>query len=77
MQTLVRDNYRANLIELNLGPNAIDPRGAAHAINTLVQPDTVVLSHVNEAATSGRKIRDGTRSAAFIALVKDRPLYPR
>jgi hypothetical protein len=76
MQTVVRDFYKANLIELNLGPNAINPQGAAHAVNTLVQPATVILSHVNEAATSGGKVRNGSRSAAFIALVKDRPVHP-
>jgi hypothetical protein len=36
----------------------------------------LILSHVNEAATSGGKIRAATRSAAFIALVKDRPVHP-
>lgn len=36
----------------------------------------MILSHVNEAGTSGGKVREGSRSAAFIALVKDRPVHP-
>jgi L-ascorbate metabolism protein UlaG (beta-lactamase superfamily) len=76
MQTVARDYYKASLVELNLGPNTINPEAAAYAINTLVQPASVILTHVNEVATSGGKIKPGTRSAAFIALVKGRPVYP-
>ncbi len=76
MQTVERDFYKASLMEINYGPNALTPESAAYAVNTLVQPAAVILSHVNEAATSGGKVRAGTRSAAFIALVKDRPVYP-
>ena len=44
--------------------------------HTLVQPASVILSHVNEAATTGGKVRATSRSAAFIALVQGRPVYP-
>ena len=76
MQTVAHDFYKANLIELNYPPNALDPQGAAYAVNTLVQPASVIITHVNEAATSGGKIRPGSRTAAFVALVKGRPLHP-
>jgi L-ascorbate metabolism protein UlaG (beta-lactamase superfamily) len=76
MQTVARDYYKANLVELNFGPNAINPEGAAYAVNTLMQPASVILTHVNEGATSGGKVKPGTRSAAFIAQVKGRPVYP-
>jgi len=76
MQLVARDFYHANLMELNLGASALSPEGAAYAVNTLVQPASVIVNHVNEAATSGGKVKPGTRTAAFIALVKGRPVYP-
>jgi L-ascorbate metabolism protein UlaG (beta-lactamase superfamily) len=76
MQTVARDYYKANLVELNFGPLSMNPETAAYAVNSLVQPASVILTHVNEGATSGGKIKPGTRSAAFIALVKGRPVYP-
>ena len=76
MQTVERDFYKVNLMEINYGPNALTPEAAAYAVNTLVQPASVILSHVNEAATSGGKVRASSRSAAFIALVQGRPVYP-
>jgi L-ascorbate metabolism protein UlaG (beta-lactamase superfamily) len=76
MQTVERDFYKASLMQLNYGESALSPEGAAYAVNTLVQPASVVVSHVNEAATSGGKVKTGTRTAAFIDLVKGRPVYP-
>jgi L-ascorbate metabolism protein UlaG (beta-lactamase superfamily) len=76
MQAVERDFYKANLMELNFGQSALTPEAAAYAVNTLVQPASVILSHVNEAATAGGKVRPSTRSAAFIALVQGRPVYP-
>ena len=76
MQTIAHDFYKANLMQINYGATALSPEGAAHAVNTLVQPATVILSHVNEAATTDGKVRPTSRSAAFIALVKGRPVYP-
>jgi len=76
MQIIARDFYRAHLMELNYGASALSPEGAAYAVNVLVQPASVIISHVNEAATSGGKIKPDTRTAAFSALVKGRPVYP-
>jgi L-ascorbate metabolism protein UlaG (beta-lactamase superfamily) len=76
MQTVEHDFYKANLMELNLGQSALTPEAAAYAVNTLVQPASVIVSHVNEGATTGGKVRATTRTAAFIALVKGRPVYP-
>jgi len=76
MQTVAHDFYKANLMEINFGQSALTPEAAAFAVNTLAQPASVIVSHVNEAATSGGKIRPSSRSAAFIALVKGRPVYP-
>jgi len=76
MQAVAHDFYKANLIELNYGPNALNPEGAAYAVNTLVQPASVIITHVNEGATSGGKVKPSSRTAEFIALVKGRPVYP-
>ena len=76
MQLVARDFYHANLLELNLGASALSPEGAAYAVNALVQPASVIVNHVNEAATAGGKVQPDTRTAAFIALVKGRPVYP-
>ena len=76
MWLVARDFYHANLMELNYGASALSPEGAAYAVNDLVQPASVIVNHVNEAATSGGKVKPDTRTAAFIALVKGRPVYP-
>jgi len=76
MQTVVHDFYKANLMELNFGQSALTPEAAAYVANTLVQPASVIINHVNEGATSGGKLRPTSRTAAFIALVKGRPVYP-
>jgi len=76
MQLVARDFYHANLMELNLGASALSPEAAAYAVNTLVQPASVIVNHVNEAATSGGVAKPDTRTAQFMALVKGRPVYP-
>jgi L-ascorbate metabolism protein UlaG (beta-lactamase superfamily) len=76
MQTLDRDFFHANLMQINYGSSALTPEAAAYVVNTLVQPTSVIVSHVNEAATAGGKIRPASRTAAFIALVKGTPVYP-
>jgi L-ascorbate metabolism protein UlaG (beta-lactamase superfamily) len=76
MQTVERDFYKANLMELNYGQSALTPEAAAYVVNTLVQPAAVIITHVNEGATSGGKVRPTSRTAAFLALVKGPPVYP-
>jgi len=76
MQTVERDFYKANLMELNYGQSALTPEAAAYVVNALVQPAAVIITHVNEGATSGGKVRPTSRTAAFIALVKGPPVYP-
>jgi L-ascorbate metabolism protein UlaG (beta-lactamase superfamily) len=76
MQTLEHDFYKVNLMQINYGSSALTPEAAAYVVNTLVQPASVIVSHVNEGATSGGKVKPTSRTAAFIALVKGRPVYP-
>ena len=75
MKTIVNEFHKANLAVLNLGPNAVTGFSAAYAVNELIKPATVIASHVNEGATTGGKVRADSRAAAFMNLVKGRPVY--
>jgi L-ascorbate metabolism protein UlaG (beta-lactamase superfamily) len=75
MKTIVRDFHKVNLAYLNLGLNALAPDAAAHAVNELVQPVTVIASHANEMVTSGGKLRPESNTKQFIDQVKGRPVY--
>jgi len=70
MKTVVNDYHKANLAVLNLGPSAGTVMSGAHAINDLVRPAAVILTHPNEAVTEGGKLRPGTRTAALIKMLK-------
>lgn len=72
MRTVVADYHKANLAQLNFGSSAINAAGAAYAMNNLVRPASVILSHVNEAATEGGKLRPNTRTAQLIGQLKAR-----
>jgi len=76
MKSVVADYFKANLMVLNLGPSALTSSDAAYVANELVHPAAVIASHVNEGATTGGKLRPGSRTAAFAALVKGRPVHP-
>ena len=70
MKTVVKDYHKANLALLNLGPSAGTVMSGAYAMNELVQPASVILTHVNEAATEGGKLRPASRTAALIRELK-------
>jgi L-ascorbate metabolism protein UlaG (beta-lactamase superfamily) len=76
MKSVVADFHKANLMLLNLGPNAVTPESAAYAANELVRPSAVIATHVNEGATTDGKLRPTSRTAAFANLVKGQPVYP-
>jgi L-ascorbate metabolism protein UlaG (beta-lactamase superfamily) len=75
MRTVAREFHRANLAVINLGQNAIQSDAAAFAINELVRPVAVIVSHPNEGVTAGGVMRPNTRTKAFADLVKGRPVY--
>lgn len=63
---VVNDHYDAGLVVMNIGDTyTTGPTQAAYVINDLVQPRAVIPSHANEPATSGGKVREGTRTALF------------
>lgn len=76
MKTIVNEYHRANLMVLNLGPSAVTSYAGAYAANELVRPASVIASHVNEGATTAGKLRPASRTAAFMGLVKGRPVHP-
>jgi len=75
MKTVVKEFHKANLALLNLGPSAGTVMSGAYAMNELVQPASVILSHVNEAATEGGKLRPASRTAALIKQLKSAKPY--
>ncbi len=76
MKLVDNEFHKANLMLLNLGYTAITAESGAYAANELVRPASVIVSHVNEAATLGGKVRPTSHTAAFTGMVKGRPVYP-
>ena len=70
MKTVINEYHKANLAVLNLGPNPGIFFSGAHAMNELVRPASVILTHANEAVTEGGKLRPATRTAALIKQLK-------
>lgn len=63
---VVRGHYGAKLVVMNIGDVfTTGPAEAAYVINSLVKPNAVIASHANEEATSGGKVRAGTRTEKF------------
>lgn len=70
MKTVVNEYHKANLAVLNLGVNAGAYLSGAQAMNELVKPASVIVTHANEAVTEGGKMRPITRTAALIKHIK-------
>jgi L-ascorbate metabolism protein UlaG (beta-lactamase superfamily) len=70
MKTVVHDYHKANLAVLNLGVNPGIFHSGAHAINELIQPASVILTHINEPGTEGGKLRPKSKTAAVIKELK-------
>jgi len=75
MKTIIAGYYKVNLAVMNMGANAMQSEEAAFAVNELIQPNTVIPSHVNEAATSGGKVTPASKTKQFIDLVKGRAVH--
>jgi len=71
METIVRRFYQSNLAVMNMSDTVtLGPDEAAFAAKELIQPQTVIPSHINEAATEGGAVRAGTRLERFISQVR-------
>ena len=65
---VVGDYYRPHLAVMNIGGTyTTGPTEAAHVINEMVKPASVIASHANEVATKDGKLIDNTNTSAFIA----------
>lgn len=63
--------YKASLAVINIGDTfTTGPKEAAHVMNEMVKPNSVIFSHANEPATEGGKVRAGTRTETFIKATK-------
>ncbi len=70
MKTVINEFHKANLAVLNLGPNPGIFISGAHAMNELVKPASIILTHVNEPATEGGKLRPASQTARLIKQLK-------
>ncbi len=70
MKTVINEFHKANLAVLNLGTNPGIYVSGAHAMNELVKPASVILTHVNEPATEGGKLRPASQTAKLIKQLK-------
>jgi L-ascorbate metabolism protein UlaG (beta-lactamase superfamily) len=70
MKTVVNEYHKANLAVLNLGPNPGIFFSGAHAMNELVRPASVILTHPNEPVTESGKLRAASRTAALMKQLK-------
>jgi hypothetical protein len=55
MKSIIGGFYKVNLAVMNMGAFAMQSEEAAFAVNELIQPNAVIPSHVNEAATKMAK----------------------
>jgi L-ascorbate metabolism protein UlaG (beta-lactamase superfamily) len=70
MKTVINEFHKANLAVLNLGVNPGIFHSGARAMNELVRPASVILTHINEPGTEGGKLRPNSRTAAVIKQLK-------
>jgi L-ascorbate metabolism protein UlaG (beta-lactamase superfamily) len=70
MKTVVNEFHKANLAVLNLGPSAGSVAASAYAMNELVRPASVILTHTNEPTTEAGKLLPGSRAAGVARLLK-------
>jgi L-ascorbate metabolism protein UlaG (beta-lactamase superfamily) len=75
MRTIIRAFYRPNLAVVNMGALAKQSEESAFAVNELIQPAAVIPSHANEAATTGGKVKPGSKTRQFMDLVKGRGVH--
>ena len=69
--SVVRGHYGAELAVINIGDVfTTGPQQAAFVMNSLVQPKSVIVSHANEVATEGGKVKAGTKTEKFMKATK-------
>lgn len=73
---IMRDLYHPQLAVVNVdGVASMGPEEAAYAMKQLVQPTAVIASHPEEPVTTNGQVNPRTRTAEFIGLLGDMPVY--
>ena len=73
---IMRDLYHPRLAVVNVdGVGSMGPEEAAYAMKQLVQPTAVIASHPEEPVTTNGRVNPETRTAQFIGLLGDLPVY--
>jgi L-ascorbate metabolism protein UlaG (beta-lactamase superfamily) len=73
---IMRDLYHPRLAVVNVdGVGSMGPEEAAYAMKQLVQPTAVIASHPEEPVTTDGRVNPETRTAQFIGLLSDMPVY--
>ena len=63
--------YHPGLVVINVAdPAVMGPDEAAFVVQQYLRPQTVLLTHVNEQATSGGRLIGGTRADRFTRLLR-------
>lgn len=75
MKTIINEYHKTSLAVLNLGPNPGIFYSGVHAMNELVRPASIILTHANEPVTEGGKLLPNSQTAKFIKQLKA-PAYP-
>jgi hypothetical protein len=74
--SMFRRLYEPNLAVVNFdGVNVMGAEEAAFAVNSLVKPTSVIVSHAEQAVTSNGRMNANTRTAVFASLVDDAAVY--
>lgn len=73
MKHVVRDFYGPQLVVVHLGSTfGMGHEEGAWAINTLLNPKSVIVTHVNEEATSGGVVKSGSTTEKFLDLLNNK-----
>ena len=76
MLNIVHGFYQVNLAVVNMdGVFVMGPEEAAYAVRNLIQPQAVIVSHVSENATVNGVAQPSTRTAGFLELMQDFPVW--
>jgi len=69
-KTVVGDQYQAKLVVMNIGDTyTTGPMEAAHVINSLIKPTSVIASHANEVGTENGTVI-GKKTLTFMKATK-------
>ena len=76
-ELVVRRYFHPKLAVMNIGGTfSTGPAEAAYVIDELVKPNTVIISHANEASTKGGQLLPATRAMLFKSTAKTSTVVP-